>query len=324
MKTGLLLLMLLAFFAVACGSSDTYNASASGNRFNDEQESYEQNESLNPEEVGDLSNADLTSDSSEDETLEILEQSEDSSFAGCIFNNATSASTEYQGEYRIELLATAVDILEDIPYFGDRESLSLPAEHALAYAEAIRNAEVDLGDWGLFSFDELYPVFIDVSGDGVPLLLLVDKSGGSDLWGGLTMHQPLLFGYTNGEIQQIAEYIAIGLMLEGDETLLSVGRKSDFGGSYNFYRISNGAAEFVSTKEFVADWSRGEFSIDGVELSSEEYSAALEAIPTSHLIYSWHPGNKTASPMFEEYLLQPFAREQAMQIFLDYAAAILD
>jgi len=78
MKIGLLLFILLALFAVACGSNETYNASASGNRFNDEHESLNLEEvDYDGDEVGDLPNADLTSNSSEDETLEILEQNED-------------------------------------------------------------------------------------------------------------------------------------------------------------------------------------------------------------------------------------------------------
>jgi len=216
--------------------------------------------------------------------------------------------------------------ITQIPYYGDHEKFNLSVEHALAYAESIKNAELDIGEL-YFNFDILYPVLIDVTGDGVPLLLLVEKANetGAETgqWGSLPLHLNLLFGYKNGELQKIAQFMGIGIELLNDERLLSVGWVTDFGGSYDFYRINNGAAEFTTTMRFVADWHggtpHGEISIDGEEFSPEEYWAVLETIPAERLMDKGHPGNVEICQTFEEYLSQSFTREQAMQIFLDYA-----
>jgi hypothetical protein len=218
--------------------------------------------------------------------------------------------------------------ISDIPYYGNRENFALPPEHALAYAKAIENAEFNFYNTGvIFGFDIVYPVFIDVTGDGVPLLMLVEKTDETDAWNnewaGLPMQSALLFGYSNGEIQHFPQSMAIGIMLIDGERLLSVGGVSDFGGSYDFYRVHNAAAEFVSTMKIVADWHggtpHGEISIDGIEINPEEYWEILETIPTERLIDKWHPGNTVVTPLFEAYISQPLTREQAIQMFLDYA-----
>jgi len=66
----------------------------------------------------------------------------------------------------------ALDI-SHIPFFGNHDNFRLSAEQALAFAEAIKLAEIDCESWGHFDFDVFYPVLIDVFGDGIPLLLLV-------------------------------------------------------------------------------------------------------------------------------------------------------
>ena len=212
----------------------------------------------------------------------------------------------------------ADDILS-IPYFGNNEYFRLPMEHTLAYVEAIRNAELDLGDWGHFYFDVFYPVFIDISGDGIPLLLLIDKADEADTWSNLPLHVPLLFGFADGELQKIAYFSAIGIVSDENEELLSVGWVTDFGGSYDLYRVNNGAAEFVSTLTFVADWHggdpHGEISIDGEEVSPDEYWTILENIPTKLIIEKWHPGNTVVPSIFKEYLSQSYTREQVIGYF---------
>ncbi|MCL2674388.1 MAG: hypothetical protein FWE92_03560 [Defluviitaleaceae bacterium] len=219
-------------------------------------------------------------------------------------------------------LSTAVDI-SHIPFYGNRENFHLPAAHALAYAEAIRSAEFEFGDWEYLNFDMILPVLIDVSGDGIPLLLLAVKF--EDYWG-TNQYWNILFGYANGEIQRITERMAIGMMHIDGENLLSVGWVTDFGGSYDFYRVQNGAAEFVSTMRFVADWHggtpHGEISIDSEELSPEEYWEILAATPTKRLMDRDHPGFVTPYSTFEEYLSQSFTSDQLMQIFLDHAASV--
>ena len=111
------------------------------------------------------------------------------------------------------------------------------------------------------------------------------------------------------------------------ERLLSIGGVHDFGGSYDLFRVRDATTEFVSTMTFVFDWHggdpHGEISINGVEISPEEYFAAMENIPTIRLIDQEHSGYTIASPMFMEYLVQPFTREQVMQVFLDYAEKVM-
>jgi len=136
----------------------------------------------------------------------------------------------------------------------------------------------------------------------------------------------MVFGFKDGELQEITQYMAVGVMEKDGERLLSFGWMSDFGGSYSFYRVRDGAAEYVSTMRFVADWHggtpHGEISIDGVEMSMEEYWAALEAIPTMRLMEMWHPGNVEVSEVFEVYASRRFTRWEAMHIFWDYANEI--
>ena len=55
---------------------------------------------------------------------------------------------------------------------------------------------------GAFSFDKFYPVLIDVSGDGVPLLLLVEKY---DMYG-WDIHWNILFGFADGVFQRITPF----------------------------------------------------------------------------------------------------------------------
>jgi len=214
--------------------------------------------------------------------------------------------------------------ITNIPYYGNRSNFRLSAEHALAYAEAIRNAKINRDGWGPYNFDSLYPVLIDVSGDGVPLLLLLANVGDDEArsFGGPPLHPPLLYGFENGEIQKIVEYAAIGIMVVDNNRFLSTGWVHDFGGGYDLYRINNGAAEFDSTMGFSADvhTPNSKIHINGREVSIDEYWEEMKKIPTIRLIDQWHPGNTEASPLFIDYLVQPITREDAMQIFIDHAA----
>ena len=218
------------------------------------------------------------------------------------------------------------NMLYEIPFFGNRDDLRLSQSHTLAFAEATENAGIGIEWWWAehgINFDALYPVLIDVSGDGTPLLLLVGQTENYLLSSSLPFHPALLFGYANGEIQQFETNMEIGIMEIDDERLLSVGQISDFGGSYNLYRISNGAAEFVSEFVIIADWhgsfADGEISINGEELSAEEFFTAMANIPTISLIEMGHPGNIVISSSFEGYFPQSFSREEVVRMFLDFA-----
>lgn len=227
-------------------------------------------------------------------------------------------------ENQINTQNSLIDIFR-IPYYGNRENFNLPAEHALAYAEAINQLKPVSDGWSYFNFDRFYPVLIDISGDGVPLLLLVDKS---DEYYGWYIYWNILFGYADGALQRITTYpTGIGIMKTENENLLSLFNFGDFGGSYAFYRVRNGAVEFVSSIDFFTNFwhEEGIYSIDNVEVSEDEYWTALSEIQNQmeHFMETDHPGNLYILPAFMEYLAQPFTREQAAQIFRDYAASFI-
>jgi len=248
-------------------------------------------------------------------------------FAACGRETDNERLTDYETSPDVEFYEPAPAVVTEIstiPFIGNRENFRLPAEHAQAYAHAISSAGLEV-DGLHFSFDTLYPILIDVSGDGVPLLLLIGQADETGQWGDLPLHPNLLFGFADN-LQLITQFMAVGITEFDGENLLTIGGVSDFGGSYHFYRVDGGAAEFVSTMIFVADWHGGtppgEISIDGVELSPEDYFAALEAIPTVSLIEKWHPGNVVATSLLQAHMPQPFTREQAAQIFTDHAAFV--
>jgi len=214
-------------------------------------------------------------------------------------------------------LGSMINDIMDIPYFGNREVFRLSAEHALAYAEAIRSARLDIS-WGHFSFDTLSVVLIDVFGDGVPLLLLAERdftiSWGSAYWN-------ILFGFADGALQKITDYpIGIGIATVENENMLALVNWSDFGGWISLYRVRNGTAELISNTHYFSDWHNRAYYIDDVEVSGDEFWQIIDGLSIEHLMMNDHPGTLHPSPIFAVYLTPYIAREQAMQIFLDHAA----
>ena len=218
--------------------------------------------------------------------------------------------------------------IKDIPYFGNHEMFRLPAAHALAYAEAIRNADFNL-DSRLYSLDRpiscdvLSVVLIDLVGDGVPLLLLAVRNY-SVSWG--YAHEFILFGFAGGELQQITDGITgIGFATVENEDLLSLVIWNDFGGDVSFHRVKNGAAELVSITRFVHDRHAGiyligsVFYIDDIKVSEEEFWFTKEGLSIVYLMQMDHPGTIHPTQIFANYLNHSFSREQAIQIFLYYA-----
>jgi hypothetical protein len=229
----------------------------------------------------------------------------------------TPMPNEMPDENHTDTPSTISDISQ-IPNFGNRENFRLPAEHALAYVKAIRDAVLFVGDCWNFSFDTFYPVFLDISGDGVPLLLLAQEEiETGDHWG-VPTYSTLLFGYADGELQIITEFMGIGIWSTENENLLSVFWETDFGSTFSLYRVYNGSAELVSNENYTSDWHGGLISINGIAVSEEEFFAAYAEIPLERLMERGHPGCIIAGLSFEEYLSELFTREQAIQILLDY------
>ena len=210
-----------------------------------------------------------------------------------------------------------INDISHIPYFGNREVFRLSGEHALAYAEAIRSAELDIG-WGHFSFDTLSLVLIDVFGDGIPLLLLAERDA-TISWG--NAYWNILFGFADGSLQQITDYpTGIGIATVENENLLALVNWSNFSGMISLYRVRYGAAELISKTHYFNDWHNGAFYIDDIEVSEDEFWRAIEELSIEHLMEKDHPGTIHPLPSFVEYLTPSVNREQAVQIFIDYAA----
>ena len=187
----------------------------------------------------------------------------------------------------------------------------------MAYAEAIKTAYIFSEHWGHFTFDTLYPVLLDISGDGVPLLLLAERDD-TISWG--PAYWSILFGFADGALQRITDFpTGIGVATIENERLLALVGWSDFGGRISLYRIQNGAAELVSRTRFFADWHNGAFYIDDAEVSEDEFWTTIENFSIEHLMETSHPGTVHPLPIFQEYLPQAFTRGEAVQIFLDYA-----
>ena len=222
------------------------------------------------------------------------------------------------------ILPSAVGDISDIALYGSREDFNLSARQARVFAETVIS-----GDYGMNILDDvdaIYPVLLDISGDGIPLLLLVGKTYESTERGDLPLYSNILYGYADGRVLPIKINTALGIMQKDGENLLSLGWVTDFGGSYHFYRVQSGTLEYVSTMRFVADWHggtpHGEISIDGVPLSPEEYWERLAAIPTIRLMDRDHPGFVTPTETFRQYLSQAFTVEQIARIFLNYAVSL--
>ena len=218
---------------------------------------------------------------------------------------------------------TAPDAVQ-IPLWGSHQAISLTPSQAKAYAQTVEDAYIRLGDMGDYPFDDVYPIFIDVAGDGVPLLLLLcggEYPGEQTAWRGLPLNPNLLFGYADGTAQLLARFEGVGLMYVDGEWLLSIGSVSDFGGVFNFYRVTQGSTVFSHAMEFVADWHGDispyrEISVDGEIMTAQEYWAVLATVPTKPFVDRWHPGNVVVTSYLTPYLHTSFTRQQLVDMLL--------
>jgi|GEM_PF-3315036 len=217
-----------------------------------------------------------------------------------------------------------------IPFWSNGAPLYLSAERASAFAEIVRSVEDRMRDFTT-NYTMLYPVLIDVSGDGVPLLLLVtyrdgiQRQGSFSVFSSNTEYSNLLFGFADGEVQQLTWNTAISITEVEGEQLLTVGWVSDFGGYYDFYRIQSGAATFVMRKTFVSlqTWHTEDgvaiHTINDVDFAPEEYWEIRETIPTTQLMPMWHSAQIYVSPEFIHYLFDLFPIERVIRTFENFA-----
>ena len=217
---------------------------------------------------------------------------------------------------------SAERILAQLPYYGNRNDCRMTAMQALAYAEAIRTAD----PWT--DAEWFYPALMDVAGDGVPLLFL--------LWQGEYNLGYFLYGYENGSSHRIDCYDTLTVVLMDGEILLrdfmdeSTYEDCDLIG---FFRVSNGTAELVSDTlfrsqivDYDADKSEYLYYINGDEVSRADYDRRYhELMPPESEIETLIGVRHTAyypCGSFSELLSIEYSRDQAVQIFINYADCV--
>ena len=235
----------------------------------------------------------------------------------------------------VPILSTATDISQ-IPYIGNRDLFHLPAEHALAFAEAIRSAEVELECWTsdvcVCNFETLYPVLIDIYGDGVPLLLIAQRACrylSPDRWFGFQVIYNL-FAFQDGTFIRIDRDMNIATAFFQNENVLWL-YSGYYGDWTGIYRVRNGTVEQIIT--FGSTWFADEdstYRIDGIEVSADEFVELLERLNLrgcrrdllTDIIgkhQTWSYGMVGSQGPF---MLEYFTREQAAWIFEKYADSL--
>ena len=252
-----------------------------------------------------------------DTTSSINESAVDENVAD---ENTTDDAFTQSDDTQTDTLNVELDI-STIPYYGEREKFRLPAEIALAYADAIQEAYVSVPAYGSYDFDDIWPRLVDVSDDGIPLLLLIDKKNQDESREGgnaSKRHTNLLFGYMDGKLQQIVEGpTSVGVLLDDEKFLVLM--DESISNVYVMYRVNNGAAEVVSKTEFREQgFDERIFLIDEVEVSKNEYQAALSKFRIERLFVADRYGYSY------DYTTdgQSYSRDQLVQIFQDYAESL--
>ena len=231
----------------------------------------------------------------------------------------------------------AVQQLGEIPYFGDRSILNLTAEQAQEYAQVVENAECT---FGFENYDRIIPMLIDVSNDGVPLLLIIPY--GEELQNAWPVFSFYLLGFNNGKVQEICRTGSIAIVTVDNENLLCAYIDSwdayhDFG-QFSLYRINNGTAELISELNFDKfypiideDTDIGDetlsFKINGENVSEDVFEQVVGGFRSiisegSHLVrMRTHYGHNLfeENDLIYEYLRSPFSRDQVKQAFINYA-----
>jgi len=239
---------------------------------------------------------------------------------------------------RDDAFAMTIQQLSEIPYFGDRSILNLTSEQAIEYAKAVEIAECTRD---LENYDTIIPVLIDVSNDGIPLLLIVPIREECEKTSPVGSFY--LLGFNAGNIQEIYRERNIAVVTIDNENLLCAYYDSwdayhDFG-QFSLYRISNGTSEFISEVKFDkyypfieeddddTDEKTNRYLIDGEQVSEDVFEQIVGGFRTilsegTHLVrVRGHYGHNhfEENDLIYEYLDSPFSREQVVQAFIDYA-----
>jgi|GEM_PF-5647379 len=224
-----------------------------------------------------------------------------------------------------------------IPYYGDRKQCRMLAEQAQAYANLIKIVDLKI-EYSDYDGDDFFPVLLDVSGDGIPLLLLVvglypDEKG----WLGFCGHY-FLYGVEDGKAKRVEKgWINLSLQSRNEERLLLLMDEDSVEGSYErfkYYRVSNGMPELVFDAEsqywYWVDWPEYEdydmdreyYYINSLKVSSEYFEEQICRNNIERLLlYDYDNLYVTAS--FQKYLVKTFTRDQAITIFQAYADSLI-
>jgi len=240
-----------------------------------------------------------------------------------------------------ETFAMALEQLAEIPYFGDRNILNMTPEQAIEYAKAIEKAECTRG---FENYDTIIPVLIDVSNDGVPLLLIIPY--GEELQNAWPVGSFYLLGFNNGSVYEICRWRNFAIVTVDNENLLCAYIDSwdayhDFG-QFSLYRINNGAAELISEMKFdkyypfidedtdEADVEPISYYINDEKVSEDFFEQVVGGFRSnlskgSHLVrVRGHYGHNhfEENDLIYEYFDYPFSRNQVKQAFINYANAL--
>lgn len=164
--------------------------------------------------------------------------------------------------------------LKSLPYIGDISKCQMSAQQATAYIDVLHKVEQSFSS----GYEKNFAVLIDVSGDGVPLLLV---------WGGNLPYEecgvePQYWGYQNGT--------AVKLPMGNLDTGIATWDGEVYFCNYNeifsldsdelhdFYRVKNGKLSKAHTMKWDNSTGDSLFTIDGKSVNQEQYEATLQAM----------------------------------------------
>jgi hypothetical protein len=223
--------------------------------------------------------------------------------------------------------------LSEIPYFGDINLLNMSSEQAMEYAGAVERATYNRfeGD----NYDRIIPMLIDVSNDGIPLLMIIPN--GEARPAAPPADSFYLLGFNNGRVQEICRTRNITVVKVDNENLLCAyidGAEIDWNyGKFSLYRVNNGTTELISELDFESFHDdMGEepsiYYVNGENVNEDIYNQAVGEYRLLlsngvHFIREHHGWNFfDESDLPYAYWGNPFSREHVKQAFINYADAM--